>query len=62
MREGRVLTTTPKPDPDCRWCGEGSGSRYARADVSLLPLRPTVEPSSTKRSLARRLFAAILRR
>jgi hypothetical protein len=30
--------------------------------VSLLPLRPTVKPSSTKRSLARRLFAAILRR
>jgi len=61
-REGRVLITTPEPDPDCRWCGEASDSRYARADTSLLPLRPTVEPSSTKRSLARRLIAAITRR
>ena len=61
-REGRVLITTPEPDPDCRWCGEASDSRYARADTSLLPLRPTVESSSTKRSLARRLIAAITRR
>lgn len=61
-REGRVLTTTPERDPECRWCGEGSDSRYARADISLLPMRPTVEPTSTKSSLARRLLAAILRR
>jgi hypothetical protein len=61
-REGRVLITTPDTDPDCRWCGEASDSRYARADTSLLPLRPTVEPSSTKRSLARRVIAAITRR
>jgi hypothetical protein len=61
-REGRVLTTTPERDPECRWCGEGSDSRYARADVSLLPLRQTVESTSIKRSLARRLLASILRR
>jgi hypothetical protein len=61
-REGRVLTTTPKPDPECRWCGEGSDSRYARADISLLPSRPAVEPTNTKNSLARRLIAAIRRR
>jgi hypothetical protein len=36
--------------------------RYARADLNLLPLRPTVLPSSTKRPLLRRLIAAIHRR
>jgi hypothetical protein len=60
-REGRVLSTTPERDPDCRWCGDGSDSRYARADPSLLPLRPTVE-ANAKRSLARRLIATITRR
>ena len=61
-REGRVLASTPERDPDCRWCGEGSDSRYARADLNLLPLRPTVMPSSTRRPLRRRLIAAIHRR
>ncbi len=61
-REGRVLSSTPERDPDCRWCGEGSDSRYARADVNLLPLRPTVKPSRPKRSLAQRLIAAVHRR
>jgi hypothetical protein len=61
-REGRVLSTTPERDPECRWCGEGSSSRFARANLSLLPLRPTVEPSATKRSFARRLIAAIRHR
>ncbi|HYB23530.1 MAG TPA: ThiF family adenylyltransferase [Solirubrobacteraceae bacterium] len=60
-REGRILTTTPKRDPDCRWCGNGESSRYARADTSLLPLRPTA-PVSAKSSLARRLIAALARR
>jgi hypothetical protein len=60
-REGRVLNTTPKRDPDCRWCGESSDSRYARADPSLLPVRPTVEPSA-KRSFAQRLIAKLSRR
>jgi hypothetical protein len=60
-REGRVLVTTPEPDPGCRWCGEASDSRYARADPSLLPLRPAPEVI-TKRSLAWRLIAAITRR
>jgi hypothetical protein len=60
-REGRVLTTTTERDPDCRWCGEGSDSRYARADPSLLPLRQAVE-TEVKRSRTRRLIAAITRR
>lgn len=60
-REGRTLITTPERDPDCRWCGEGSNSRYARADTSLLPLRHTVA-ASTKSSVARRLIAALIRR
>jgi hypothetical protein len=60
-REGRTLITTPERDADCRWCGEGDGSRYARADASLLPLRPTAG-ASTEPSIARRLVAALLRR
>jgi hypothetical protein len=59
-REGRVLNTTPERDPDCRWCGEGSDSRYARADPRLLSLRPNVE-ASVQRSAARRLIVAIRR-
>lgn len=60
-REGRILTTTPECDPDCRWCGDSEGSRYARADTSLLPLRPTALVSA-KPSIARHLIAALTRR
>lgn len=60
-REGRILMTTPERDPDCRWCGEGERSRYARADTSLLPLGPT-EPKSAKSSFPRRLIAVLARR
>jgi molybdopterin/thiamine biosynthesis adenylyltransferase len=58
MREGRVLVTTPECDPDCRWCGEVSHSRYARADLGLLPLRPTAEPQMSK-STVQRLIAKV---
>lgn len=39
-REGTVLTLEDKHDPGCRWSGVGSSSRYARADLGLLPCRP----------------------
>lgn len=39
-REGATLTTHVVRKDDCRWCGERSASRYARADVRLLPCRP----------------------
>jgi len=39
-REGASLVTQVANDPTCRWCGETSASRYARADVRLLPCRP----------------------
>jgi hypothetical protein len=61
MREGRTLITTPQRDPECRWCGDGSESRYARADASLLPLRPTAA-ASARSSIAQRLIAALIRR
>jgi molybdopterin/thiamine biosynthesis adenylyltransferase len=38
-REGSTLTLQPQRDTACRWCGESSSSRYARADTSLLPCR-----------------------
>lgn len=44
-REGSVLTLQPQRDPACRWCGGASTSRFARADVTLLPCRPT-EPTN----------------
>ncbi|MHB1836777.1 MAG: hypothetical protein ACYCXW_17650 [Solirubrobacteraceae bacterium] len=60
-REARTLITTPERDPECRWCGETSDSRYARADTDLLPLRRTATASG-RPSLARRLIAAVRRR
>jgi molybdopterin/thiamine biosynthesis adenylyltransferase len=38
-REGAVLPLQPQRDAECRWCGETSTSRFARADVTLLPCR-----------------------
>ncbi len=43
-REGNTLALADKRDPACRWCGEQTQSRYARADLSLLPLRPSTTP------------------
>jgi molybdopterin/thiamine biosynthesis adenylyltransferase len=46
-REGTSLATQVERDPACRWCGEQQASRYARADVALLPCRPraaVIEP------------------
>ncbi|MEJ7784761.1 MAG: ThiF family adenylyltransferase [Solirubrobacteraceae bacterium] len=42
-REAATLTTNVDIKDDCRWCGEGSGSRYARADIGLLPCRGTTQ-------------------
>jgi hypothetical protein len=39
-REGTTLVTQVQHREDCRWCGLGSTSRYARADLRLLPCRP----------------------
>jgi molybdopterin/thiamine biosynthesis adenylyltransferase len=46
-REGSTLTLQPQRDSACRWCGESSSSRYARADTGLLPCRAVdnVDPS-----------------
>ena len=41
-REGHVLALEDRRDPACRWCGEDSLSRYARADLSLLPVRASI--------------------
>lgn len=62
-REGSVLTLRPEQDDSCRWCGTTPGSRFARADASLLPCRPAasvIDPVSTfeKRGL-RKLFALL---
>lgn len=38
-RDGTVLALEDQQDPACRWCGEQPGSRFARADLSLLPVR-----------------------
>ena len=59
-REGRVLTTAPSRDLECRWCGEHSASRYARADLGLVPLREHVTPHKPDRFIPRRIFAAFL--
>jgi len=38
-REGTTLATRVVRNDECRWCGDGAASRYARADVRLLPCR-----------------------
>lgn len=47
-REGRVLCLDPQRDVDCRWCGDHQGSRFARADVSLLPCRASQSQRADK--------------
>lgn len=66
-REGTVLTLEDKHDPGCRWSGSVSSSRYARADLRLLPCRPrraTALPVSTSgwRARVRERIRAIGRR
>jgi molybdopterin/thiamine biosynthesis adenylyltransferase len=39
-REGTTLEPQVPARPECRWCGEHAASRFARADLSLLPCRP----------------------
>jgi hypothetical protein len=39
-REGTSLQPRHMNDPECRWSGIQPTSRYARADISLLPCRP----------------------
>lgn len=60
-REGRVLATTPARDSECRWCGEQSSSRYARASLDLLPLRAPAERPAPHPSPVRRMLRAAFR-
>jgi molybdopterin/thiamine biosynthesis adenylyltransferase len=60
-REGRALTLEGRRDTACRWCGEESRSRYARADVALLPCHPSAATRAVARHRPRRRLA-ILRR
>jgi molybdopterin/thiamine biosynthesis adenylyltransferase len=62
-RQGHVLALRDKRDRACRWCGEQSSSRYARADLSLLPVRagmraadPAAPPRPRRRAILRRLL------
>jgi hypothetical protein len=61
-REGRVLATTPVRDHDCRWCSEKGNSRYARADLDLLPLREHATPGKSNQPIPQRLLAATVGR
>ena len=63
-REGNVLALADKRDPACRWCGEQSPSRYARADPSLLPVRAIVtdEPAAPSRRGRHGALRRLLRR
>jgi hypothetical protein len=54
-REGTSLQPRFKSDPECRWSGTGPGSRYARADVSLLPCRPAPTAAPKRTSLRGRI-------
>lgn len=64
-REGNLLALADKRDPGCRWCGEESLSRYARADLSLLPLRhvtAAAEPAVGSAPKWRRILSRLLAR
>jgi ThiF family len=61
-REGTSLATRVPRLEACRWCGENSASRYARADVSRLPCRPGRGPSiPARRSFFRRMLGPLMR-
>lgn len=60
-REGRTLLTSPRRDRECRWCGDDSNSRFARADADLLPCRPCAH-EERRPSIVRRLGIALRRR
>jgi molybdopterin/thiamine biosynthesis adenylyltransferase len=60
-REGNVLALEDRRDPACRWCGEDSLSRYARADLSLLPVRVS-RPEDEHATRARGGWRRVLRR
>lgn len=55
-REGTTLVTQVTRNPACRWCGESSASRYARADIKLLPCRPHAHRLATPTKPPRRSF------
>ena len=57
-RDGAILEPKIRRNPECRWCGEHAASRYARADVALLPCRPG---GAQVRTLKRRLRELISR-
>lgn len=57
-REGVSIEPKVPRVAECRWCGEHPASRYARADLSLLPCRPpcgarAVGPRGWRRILPR---------
>jgi hypothetical protein len=39
-RDDSTLVVQTSSEPGCRWCGNVDASRYARADLALIPLRP----------------------
>jgi hypothetical protein len=41
-QDARVISTKVSHKRECRWCGEGDISRFARADLDLLPLRRAI--------------------
>jgi hypothetical protein len=45
IREGATLVTCVPQLPECRWCGIHDHSRYARADLQLLPCRQSNSPA-----------------
>jgi hypothetical protein len=64
-REGNVLALADKRDAACRWCGQESLSRYARADLSLLPLRHATtapEPAGGSARKRRGILSRLLAR
>ena len=65
-REGTTIQLQTERKADCRWCGEQSASRYARADLALLPCRPTAMPPhprhTRRRSALKRLFGSSMSR
>jgi ThiF family len=59
-RDGTTLQPQILRQPDCRWCGEKPTSRYARADMALLPWRPaqpSIEQIERRPGLLKRLFS-----
>lgn len=58
-QDASVITTKVSARRECRWCGDGSRSRYGRADAEMLPCRPMSGEAAGRAGWVARLLARL---